>query len=58
VTVIFLVTSIHILGLIGVTGVLRKSLITTRRLMFLTCTDQFMKHAEFPLRYTYKITVL
>jgi hypothetical protein len=58
VTVIFLLTPIHILGLIGVTGVLGKSLITIRRLMFLTRTDHFMKRAEFPLRYTNKITVL
>jgi len=56
VTVIFLVTSIHILGLIGVTGVLGKSLITIRRLMFVARTDQFMKRAEFPGRFTNKIS--
>jgi len=56
VTVIFLVTSIHILGLIGVTGVLGKSLITIRRLMFVTRSDLFMKCAEFPQRFTNKIS--
>jgi len=56
VTAIFLVTSIHILGLIRVTGDLVKSLITIRRLMLVTRTDQFMKRADFPRRFTNKIS--